>query len=76
MIKTLDLIQQIVRNTKHPFPQTGSRPAKNQKNRYERRKIREFLHLGDWTGEADLQQENFDKRACSPRARMIFSGLR
>jgi hypothetical protein len=75
MMKTLDLIQQIVRNTKHPFPQTVSRPAKNQKNRYERRKIREFLHLRDWTGETDVPKERFDKRVRPPRERLVFSGL-
>lgn len=57
MTKTMNLIQEIIHNTKHPFPQSDSRPAKARKNRYERRKIREFLHLGDWTGEADVQQE-------------------
>ncbi len=54
MIKTLSRIQEIVRDTKHPFRRSDSRPAKTQRNRYERRKIREFLHLGDWTGEADV----------------------
>ena len=52
MTKTLNLIQETVTNAKHPFRQVNSRPAKAQKNRYERRKIREFLRLGDWTGEA------------------------
>ncbi|HUD84308.1 MAG TPA: hypothetical protein VMQ67_12425 [Candidatus Saccharimonadales bacterium] len=51
MIKTLNLIQETLINTKHPFRQVDSRPAKAQKNRYERRKIREFLRLGDWSGE-------------------------
>jgi hypothetical protein len=51
MTKTLNLIQETVRNTKHPFRQADNRPAKAQKNRYERRKIREFLRLGDWTAE-------------------------
>lgn len=55
MTKTLNLIQDIVTNTKHPFPQVDSRPAKAQKNRYERRKIREFLRLGDWTDEVQAQ---------------------
>jgi hypothetical protein len=52
MTKTLNLIQETVRNTKHPFRQADNRPAKAQKNRYERRKIREFLRLGDWTEQA------------------------
>jgi len=51
MTKSLNLIQDTIHSTKHPFRQTENRPAKAQKNRYERRKIREFLRLGDWTGE-------------------------
>jgi hypothetical protein len=53
MTKTLNLIQETVRDTKHPFRQAENRPAKAQKNRYERRKIREFLRLGDWTNEQE-----------------------
>jgi hypothetical protein len=52
MTKTLNMIQETVRNTKHPFRQSDGRPAKAQKNRYERRKIRECLRLGDWSAEA------------------------
>jgi hypothetical protein len=52
MTKTFNLIQDTIRNSKHPFRQLDSRPAKAQKNRYERRKIREVLRLGDWVGEA------------------------
>jgi hypothetical protein len=53
MTKSLNLIQETVRDTKHPFRETDGRPAKAQKNRYERRKIRELLRLGDWTGEVE-----------------------
>lgn len=53
MTKTLNLIQDTVRSTKHTFRQADNRPAKAQKNRYERRKIREFLRLGDWSGEQE-----------------------
>ncbi len=76
MIKTLNLIQEIVLDTKHPFRQSDSRPAKSQKSRYERRKIREFLHLGDWTGEAEVPQERFVMQVRPPGARVVFSGLR
>jgi hypothetical protein len=47
MTKTLDVITETIRNNKHPF-NTDSRPKKAQKHRYERRKIKEYLHLGDW----------------------------
>ena len=51
MIKTLDVINEAVRNPKHPFRKTDNQPKKAMKNRYERRKIREYLHLGDWLTE-------------------------
>lgn len=51
MTKSLDVITEVIRNSKHPFPKTDNRPKKAQKNRYERRKIKEYLHLGDWATE-------------------------
>ncbi len=55
MTKTWNLIQETVRNSKHPFRQADSRPAKAKKNRYERRKIREVLRLGDWVGDQEAE---------------------
>jgi hypothetical protein len=74
MIKALNLIQEIVCNTNHPFRQSDSRLAKTRKNRYERRKIREFLHLGDWTGEPDVQPEKSFKRIRTSGAKLAFFG--
>lgn len=51
MIKTLPLIKEAITDAKHPFRKTDSQPRKALKNRYERRKIKELLHLGDWTQE-------------------------
>lgn len=51
MPKSLDAITEAIRNPKHPFPQVGDRPDKPQKNRYERRKVKQYLHLGDWASE-------------------------
>lgn len=48
MIKTLDSISEIIRNPKHPFRKADDRPVKAQKHRYERRKIKEYIKLGDW----------------------------
>lgn len=48
MKKNLDAIHDTIRATNHPFRQTDSRPRKAQKHRYERRKVREFMRLGDW----------------------------
>jgi len=47
MAKTIETITDTIRNTKHPFRQADDRPKKHQKHRYERRKIREYLRLGD-----------------------------
>jgi hypothetical protein len=53
MTKSLEVISEAVSNPKHPFRKVDNQPKKPQKHRYERRKIREYLHLGDWvTGEA------------------------
>ena len=53
MTKTLALITETIRNTKHPFRKVEDNPAKPKKNRYERRKIREYIKLGDWIGDLD-----------------------
>ena len=59
MTKTLDLITETIRNTKHPFRKTDATPEKPKKNRYERRKIREYIKLGDWM--SDLQDGGFQQ---------------
>ena len=51
MTKTLEVITDVVRNTKHPFRQVDDRPGKPKKHRYERRKIREYLKLADWVSD-------------------------
>jgi hypothetical protein len=48
MTKSLDVITETIRNPKHPFRKVDNQPKKPLKHRYERRKIREYLHLGDW----------------------------
>ena len=52
MTKTIDALTEIIRNPKHPFRKADDRPVKAQKNRYERRKIKEFIKLGDWGQES------------------------
>ena len=53
MTKSLEVISEAVRNPKHPFRKVDNQPKKPLKHRYERRKIREYLHLGQWvSGEA------------------------
>jgi hypothetical protein len=51
MMKTLEVMDEAIRNPKHPFRKTEHQPKKAQKHRYERRKIKEFLHLGGWLTE-------------------------
>jgi hypothetical protein len=51
MIKTVEAMSEAIRNPKHPFRKTESSPKKALKNRHERRKIKEYLHLGDWLSE-------------------------
>jgi hypothetical protein len=51
MTKTLEFISDVIRNPKHPFRQADDRPAKPQKHRYERRKIKEYIKLADWMEE-------------------------
>lgn len=46
--KPLDHIDEVIRNPKHPFRQVADRPDKPHKNRYERRKVREFIRVGEW----------------------------
>ena len=49
MTKSLEVISETIRNPKHPFRKVDNQPKKPLKHRYERRKIREYLHLGgEW----------------------------
>lgn len=50
-MKTLEFMGEAVRNPKHPFRKTLNQPKKSLKNRYERRKIKAYLHLGDFLAE-------------------------
>jgi hypothetical protein len=51
MIKTLEVITEAIRDPNHPFRKADNQPKKPQKHRYERRKIKEYLHLADWQAE-------------------------
>ena len=53
MTKSLEVISETIRDPKHPFRKVDNQPKKPLKHRYERRKIKGYLHLGDWmTSEA------------------------
>lgn len=55
MPKSLDVISDAIRNTKHPFRQVADRPDKPKKHRYERRKVKEYIRLADWTADPEPQ---------------------
>jgi len=46
MTKSLESMTEVVCNPKPPFRKMDSQPKKPLKHRYERRKIREYLYLG------------------------------
>ena len=53
MTKSLEVINETIRDPKHPFRKVDNQPKKPLKHRYERRKIKEYLNLSDWmTAEA------------------------
>jgi hypothetical protein len=53
MTKSLEVINETIHNPKHPFRKVDNQPKKPQKHRYERRKIKGYLHLSEWVaGEA------------------------
>jgi len=51
MKRMMEVITEAVRDPRHPFRKLDHQPKKPLKNRYERRKIKEYLHLGDWQEE-------------------------
>jgi hypothetical protein len=51
MKKTIDAIKDVINNPRHPFRKADGHPKKAVKNRHERRKIKEYLHMGDWQAE-------------------------
>ncbi len=52
MTKSLEVISEAIRNPKHPFRKLDNQPKKPLKHRYERRKIKEYLHLNELVNEA------------------------
>ncbi len=52
MSKSLEIVTEVIRSTKHPFRQVDDRPDKAHKNRYERRKVKEYIKTSDWEGQS------------------------
>ena len=57
MLKTFDAIAEVIRNPKHPFRQVADRPDKPHKNRYERRKVKQYIHLGGMLPEDSASEQ-------------------
>lgn len=51
MTKSSSLVSEYIRETKLILRQLDARPNKPARHRYERRKVRELLRVGDWTAE-------------------------
>jgi hypothetical protein len=51
MKKMMEAITEVIRDNSHPFRKMEHQPKKPLKNRYERRKIKEYLQLTDWQAE-------------------------
>ena len=50
-----DVVSGLV-NEEHPFHQAETRPGKAKKHRYERRKVRSILKVGDWGEETEYEE--------------------
>jgi aminoglycoside phosphotransferase family enzyme len=51
-MKTADMMVAYVRTHKNAFRLADQRVTKVNQSRYERRRVREYLRLGDWLAEA------------------------
>ena len=51
-MKTADMMVELVRIHKNAFRLADQRTTKVNQSRYERRKVRELLRLGDWVADA------------------------
>jgi len=50
-MKAADMLVDFVRTHKNSFRMADQRTPKVQQSRYERRKVREYLRLGDWVSD-------------------------
>jgi hypothetical protein len=49
MTKTPEVIREAILNSKHPFQPVADRPEKPLKHRYERRKVKHYIRIVDWS---------------------------
>ena len=55
MKKNSEVVSGLV-SEEHPFHQAQTQPGKAKQHRYERRKIRNILKIGDWGGEIAYEE--------------------
>lgn len=55
MKKKTDVVSGLV-SEEHPFYQALTQPGKAKQHRYERRKIRNILKVGDWREEIEYEE--------------------
>ena len=55
MKKHTDVVTGLV-SEEHPFHQAQTQPGKAKQHRYERRKIRNILKIGDWREEIEYEE--------------------
>ena len=58
MVKNSDVMSEAVLDSQHPFQQVDSLPQKPKKHRYERRKVKQFLHTGEWTDSEETESNS------------------
>jgi hypothetical protein len=75
MTKTMiETITEAIRDPKHSFRKADSQPRKAMKHRYERRKIKEYLHLAEWIRNRQPEPDKFQPRRAARRG--FFIGTR
>ena len=58
MKKNTDVVSGLV-SEEHPFHQAQTQPGKAKQHRYERRKVRSILKVGDWGDEIEYEEANW-----------------
>ncbi len=51
MAKSHEQVAEVIQNHRYHPRNAESRPQKAQKHRYERRKVREIMRQGEWSGD-------------------------
>ena len=60
MRKNTDVVSGLV-SEEHPFHQAQTQPGKAKQHRYERRKVRGILKVGDWGEEIEYEEDKLTR---------------